>query len=217
MTPPLAAAPEATAVLIPVKSFDLAKGRLADALGGAERADLARSMAARVVAAADPLPTFVVCSTDEVTAWAEDHGVEPIRFDQPGLNPAVTAASATLAQRGFGRLIIAHGDLPLARDLSWLAEDSWTASPSTGQSLVLIVTDRHEQGTNVLSVPLGIGFRYFYGEDSAAAHRGEAERLGLTHRTVTDPELSWDVDRPEDLDLPETADQPDRRSEAGSP
>jgi len=57
------------AVLIPVKAFGAAKGRLAEVLDGQARADLARSMATIVVAAAAPLPVTVVCDDDDVDAW----------------------------------------------------------------------------------------------------------------------------------------------------
>ncbi len=198
MTSPSSAVPRSTAVLIPVKSFDLAKGRLADAIGAEERAELARTMAERVVAAARPLPTFVVCGADDVAAWAEGVGAEAIRFEPPGLNPAVAHGAAELAGRGFEHLIVAHGDLPLARELAWLARFDG----------VTIVADRRGDGTNVLALPLGTEFEFRYGAASARAHRAEARRVGLTHRTIDDPDLGWDVDTPDDLDLPEGATGP---------
>ena len=199
MTSPSSATPgPATAVLIPVKSFDLAKGRLADALQPRQRAELARSMATRVVEAAGPLPTFVVCDSDEVASWAAEVGAEAIRVDTPGLNLAVASGAAELTGRGYRELIVAHGDLPLARDLTWLA----------GFAGVTVVTDRRGDGTNVLVLPLGTDFDFHYGAGSARAHRAEARRVGLAHRTVDDPELGWDVDTPDDLDLPELAIEP---------
>ncbi len=193
MTSSSNSAPRSTAVLIPVKSFDLAKGRLADALEPGQRADLARSMAEGVVAAAKPLPTFVVCGADEVAEWAAAVGAEAIHFEPPGLNPAVTHGAEVLAERGFEHLIIAHGDLPLARELAWLARFDG----------VTIVADRRGDGTNVLALPLGTEFGFHYGSGSARAHRTEARRVGLTHRTIEDPDLGWDVDTPDDLDLPD--------------
>lgn len=180
-------------MLIPVKSFDLAKGRLAEALDPQERAELARSMAERVVAAAEPLPTFVVCGSDEVADWAAGVGAEVIRFDPPGLNPAVAHGAAELTGRGFEHVIVAHGDLPLATELAWLAHFDG----------VTVVADRRGDGTNVLALPLRTDFAFQYGPGSARAHRAEARRVGLTHRTIEDPDLGWDVDTPDDLDLPE--------------
>jgi 2-phospho-L-lactate guanylyltransferase len=58
------------AVLVPVKAFGQAKVRLASALSGPERAELARKMASRVVASAAGLPVAVVCDDAEVAGWA---------------------------------------------------------------------------------------------------------------------------------------------------
>jgi 2-phospho-L-lactate guanylyltransferase (CobY/MobA/RfbA family) len=62
------------AVLIPVKRFEHAKGRLATLLSSEERILLARWLAERVVAAAGGLPVFVACDDEGVAAWAEAHG-----------------------------------------------------------------------------------------------------------------------------------------------
>jgi 2-phospho-L-lactate guanylyltransferase (CobY/MobA/RfbA family) len=67
---------------------------------------------------------------------------------------------------------------------------------------VSIVPDRHLDGTNVICVPTGAGFRFSYGPASFTNHRDEARRLGLTARIITDEALSWDVDQPADLDYP---------------
>ena len=58
------------AVLIPVKRFDHAKGRLGTLLSTAERVRLARWLAEQVVAAARPLPVFIACDDDDAIAQA---------------------------------------------------------------------------------------------------------------------------------------------------
>ena len=108
-----------TAVVIPVKAFDLAKERLSSAMDAAERASLARSMAAGVVAAGDPLPTYVVCGSDDVADWALETGARVIWLEKPGLNVAVRFACQVLEGEGFERAIIAHGGA-LAPDHAWL-------------------------------------------------------------------------------------------------
>ena len=181
----------ALGVLIPVKSFDLAKGRLAESLTVTERSGLAERMAAGVIAAASPMPTWVVCNSHDVAAWAMACGAKVIWRSEPGLNQSVTAGVAFLATIGIDRAIIAHGDLPLARDLGWVAAFDG----------VTIVPDRRGEGTNVMAVPTGAGFVFAYGAGSAPKHRAEAERLSLPVRVVPDPELGWDVDTPDDLDV----------------
>ncbi len=180
------------AVIIPVKSFDLAKGRLADSLDADERARLARTMAGTVIAAAGGLPVYVVCDDDDVAAFVADLGANVVWRAARGLDQAVRDGVAALADDGYERAIIAHADLPKARDLTWLA----TTEPP---GAVVVVTDRRADGTNVLSVPVDVEFEFHYGVGSAAAHRAEAERLGLSVTVVHDDELGWDVDLPEDL------------------
>ncbi len=59
------------AVLIPVKRFTAAKGRLTGVVAEADRAALARWMASRVVDVVAEMPTFVACDDDDVADWAE--------------------------------------------------------------------------------------------------------------------------------------------------
>lgn len=184
-----------TSVLVPIKAFAAAKGRLDGALDAGERAALARRMAAGVVAAADPMPVLVVCDDDEVATFATDAGAEVLRQREPGLNAAVTEGVAHLAAGGADHVLVAHADLPrVARlgDLARLAEAA--LSP-----VVVLVPDRHRDGTNVLVVPAAGGFRFAYGPGSFEAHRAEAGRCGFEVVVVHDEDLAWDVDTPDDL------------------
>ncbi len=188
-----------TAALIPVKSFDLAKGRLADRLSTQQRSSLAKAMAKRVVRAAHPMPTFVICDDDEVAAWAESLAVQPLWSPVSGLNPSVTYGRDEVRST-FEWIVIAHADLPLATDLSWVADFDG----------VTIVQDRRGEGTNVMAIPTAVDFRFNYGTDSSALHQAEAERLDLALRVVDDDELGWDVDTGSDLDqLPPGTIDPD--------
>jgi len=180
------------AVLIPIKSFDLAKGRLAASIEPANRSTLAMEMAAAVIRAARDLPVWVVCGDHTVADFAREHGADVIWREPNGLNRAIADGTADLAARGFDRAIIAHADLPLATDLTFLDGD-------LGSDLVMLVPDRRDDGSNVLSIPLGRGFEFHYGPGSARAHRAEAERCGLPVRTINDERLCWDIDVPDDL------------------
>ncbi len=180
------------AVLVPVKDFRQAKRRLAGALGPEERARLARAMATAVIAAARPLPVFVVCDDDAVAAWATDAGAEVLWRPGLGLNRAVADGVAALREIGVARVLIAHSDLPLAGPLAGLL-------PFPG---VTLVPDRRDDGTNVLCVPTEVEFRFAYGAGSFHQHCAEARRCGLAVRVVRDPRLGWDVDVPDDLDHP---------------
>jgi 2-phospho-L-lactate guanylyltransferase len=182
----------AAAVLVPVKAFARAKVRLAPALSSAEREELARRMAEQVVAAAAPLPVAVVCDDVAVRTWAEARGARVVWCPGRGLNGAVADGVAALAADGIGRVVVAHADLPLAHSLAFLAGDG-------GDDGVTLVPDRHEDGTNVVSVPSSAGFTFAYGPGSFGRHRAEVERLGLPLRVIRDEALGWDVDVPDDL------------------
>jgi 2-phospho-L-lactate guanylyltransferase len=180
------------AVVVPVKAFRAAKVRLAGALDPPARAALARQLAGVVVAAAAPLPVTVVCDDDEVRDWAAGVGAEVVWCPGRGLNGAVADGVAALRDRGVGTAVVAHADLPLATSLAWMAD-----APG-----VSVVPDRRHDGTNVIAVPTGAGFRFAYGRGSFARHRAEATRLGLPLRVIDDPALGWDVDLPADLAWP---------------
>ncbi|WP_419945597.1 2-phospho-L-lactate guanylyltransferase [Candidatus Poriferisodalis sp.] len=185
-------------VLIPVKGFRLAKGRLADRLSEFERHELARNMASQVVKAAGSLPTKIVCDNDEVADWAHAAGAGVLWIDADGLNPAITAAVAALetvstSGEDFGHVVIAHADLPYAETLDGLAE----------AGTVTIVPDRHLDGTNVMALPLGTGFEFHYGPGSFGAHCAEALRSGLDLRVRRVAALEFDIDTPDDLDAAE--------------
>ena len=91
-----------------------------------------------------------------------------------GARPRVSTAPwpagvEQLATAGVEWVTVAHGDLPRARDLGALA-------PFAG---ITLVPDRKDDGTNVLRLPVGCGFRFAYGPGSFRSHRAEAVRLGL--------------------------------------
>lgn len=177
-----------TIVLVPIRSFDGAKRRLASSLGPQARRALIRGMAETVVAAAHDLPVWVVTDDDEVADWARARNVLSCAVGVSGLNPAVTAAAAAAADAGATRIIIAHADLPYALDLRVV----------TGPGVAL-APDRQRDGSNVMSLPTNTGFVFAYGPGSFAAHRNEAARLGLDFREIDDASLAWDVDSPADL------------------
>lgn len=185
------------AVVVPVKPFDTAKGRLAGVLDAASRAVLARSMAERVLSAAAPLHVAVVCEDDAVAAWARDRGAEVVRSPGRGLNGAVSTGVAAMAGHGFTRVVVAHADLPFAdrfRDLLTLV--------TVAGADALFVPDRHGDGTNVAVIPTVGGFRFAYGPRSFTSHQVEARRLGWRVVVEESDALGWDIDRPEDLHPP---------------
>ncbi len=177
-----------TIVLVPIRSFDDAKSRLAESLDPQARRALMLQMAETVVAAAHDLPVWVVTDDDEVTAWATELSTSTFAVGVNGLNPAIAVAATAAARAGASRILIAHADLPFASDLRVVT--------GTG---VAIAPDRHRDGSNVMSLPTNTGFTFSYGPGSFERHRLESARLGLDFTEVDDASLAWDVDSPADL------------------
>jgi 2-phospho-L-lactate guanylyltransferase len=179
----------AHAVLVPVKAFGQAKRRMASTLSPTERRSLARQLAEGVLTGAAPLPVAVVCDDREVADWARERRALVVWEPGRGLNGAVEEGVRRLADLGVTRVTVAHADLPFAAGLGAL-------SCHEG---VLLVPDRHGDGTNVISVPSRCSFRFSYGPGSFERHRAQGEAAGLTVRVLEHPRWSVDLDWPADL------------------
>ena len=179
-------------VVVPIRAFALGKARLADRLHGAEREALARRMAEQVVGAAGALPVLVVSSDDQVRVWAEERSCTTLE-DPGSLDGAAGAGATWFAAAGYGRIVVAHADLPRADSFGRVIRDG-------GQAIVTVVPCHRDDGTPVLSLPTGTGFRFQYGPGSFRRHAAEARRLGLGVRVVRDANLAFDVDTAADLD-----------------
>lgn len=181
-----------TGVVVPIRAFGAAHTRLADRLDRAQRSELARSLAERVVAAAGSAPIVIVSSAPEVRDWAAERSLQVL--DDPGsLDTAAAAGRAALREAGCSRVIVAHADLPRARTLEPVGRDG-------AQPIVALVPCHRDDGTPVLSVPAAADFEFAYGPGSFRRHAAEARRRGLAVRVVRDVDLAFDIDTPADLD-----------------
>ena len=184
--------PTAAAVVIPIRGFEAGKSRLGARLDAARRAELLRAMAENVVAAAGAMPVAVVSNAREVRGWAAALGLTVL--DDPGtLDLAAAAGLGWAAASGFGRVIVAHADLPLATTLTPVAADGRLP-------VVTAVPCHRDDGTPVLSLPTSAtGFVFAYGPGSFRRHAASARAAGLAFRVRRDGQLGRDVDAPEDL------------------
>lgn len=185
------------AVLVPVKAFSMAKGRLSGVLTPDDRRRLARWLADRVVAAASAAPVFVVCDDEDVRNWAIERGAAALWTAELGLNGAVDDGVAAITERGFDHVIVSHADLPLPSRLLDVARVG-TAT---------FVPDPNGDGTNVMSFPLHRaggprGTAASYGPGSFVRHRNAAVAAGIPVEVRIDVELSLDLDTPTDLTHP---------------
>lgn len=178
---------EPLAIVVPLKSFAVAKSRLRRA--GVSDVELrSREMASHVLESAKPRPVYVSCESLDVVTFARDRHLEVLISAATNLNAAITHARDALKD-SFDKIMIAHGDLLYPRGLG-------SYEPSGG---ITIFTDHRGTGTNVLVVPTHTDFRFTFGPDSARAHLREAERLGLATQIISDSPWRFDVDEPSDL------------------
>lgn len=191
-----------TWALLPVKTPERAKTRLASVLRPQECAELSRAMLLDVLAAMQSSSRIthvaVLTSDPEVAALAEQLGlaVIPDEADQ-SLCESMNSAARYIAAQGAATLLIIPGDIPTvtADDIDQLIERHCEAHES-GLSVCPAIRDG---GTNALvcSPPDALPFQF--GNDSARRHIDLAHERGLgAERTPMQP-FFRDIDTPEDL------------------
>jgi 2-phospho-L-lactate guanylyltransferase len=190
------------AAIIPVGPLEAAKSRLGGALDAEERQDLAERFLAQSLGAAlatSRLGDVLVISPDrEVLRRASELGARSLRQRNDGLNEGLDAAREDVVAGGADAIVVLPIDLPfvtaeaIADVLRPLDEDPGP--------LVVLVTDRHGTGTNVLALRPPEIIDFLFGPGSRAAHRDAAAAAGATYTEVDGP-LAFDIDTPADLVL----------------
>jgi len=188
--------------VVPVRSLDGGKTRLAGTLSPQARQALSRRMLRHVLEqtlASAAVDRVVVVSPDEA-ALAVARAVHPsvVALTQspttPGLNPALDLGRSWAEADGAAAMLVLFADLPrlTAGEVCDLADR---------EAPVALAADRHGTGTNALRLRLGPGGRAFgfaFGVGSAALHLAEARRLGLEAVVHRAPGLSFDLDTADD-------------------
>ena len=189
-----------TLAIVPVKSFDLAKQRLAGALEPEVRQRLARAMFADVLVAlqaAGTVDRVLVVTADAEAASLARRTVTVVHDDaQAGQSAAAEIGIGQALEEGRDRVVLLPGDTPLI-DPDEL-DELLTRTAADGVA-VGVVSDRHGTGTNalVLSPPDAIGPSF--GPGSLARHVAAARAAGVRHRVERVPSIEHDVDTPDDL------------------
>jgi 2-phospho-L-lactate guanylyltransferase len=181
------------AVLVPVKRFTAAKGRLTGVLDDGDRARLAEWMATGVLDVVAEIPTFVACDDEQVAVWATRMGAQVIWGAGLGLNGAVDDGVDHISSNGFDHVLVSHADLALP--------DALLEVPREG--CITLVPDRRQDGTNVMSFPVAHRLHAAYGGGSFARHLEQALAVATVPVEVrSDHRLSLDLDTPRDLAHP---------------
>jgi 2-phospho-L-lactate/phosphoenolpyruvate guanylyltransferase len=180
-------------VVVPVKSLDRAKGRLAGVLEPLERAALTLAMLEDVLDACLAIPgwqTWVVSPDEAVLEVSARRRARPVTEDEPGLVSAIRQVEEEAG--GADSLAVVLGDLPL------LTADALSLVLQTLGPVVGAPSDS-DAGTNaLLRRPPGV-IPPLFGTDSFRRHREAAEMRGIPFGAIRAPELGFDLDRPEDV------------------
>ena len=180
---------------VPVKSLSRAKTRLSPALTGLERGALTLAMLEDVLDAALSVPgweTWVISPDEVALEVAAGRGARPIPEAKPPLANAIRQVEAKAKQDGATALAVLPADVPLVT-----ADTLHEALRTLGA--VVLARSADGSGTSLLlrRPPRAIPARF--GPDSFRRHLELAAERGLPVSVVERRELSFDVDRPDDI------------------
>jgi 2-phospho-L-lactate guanylyltransferase len=180
-----------TVAILPVKSFGRAKQRLTG--GFSNRPELAAAMVADVLDALARVPELdeVIVVTAQAVATGERVTVvhDPV---EAGQSAAALRGIEAALERGAERVLLVPGDCPA------LDPHEVSAVLKHGEGVV-IVPDRHGQGTNALVLTPPDVMEPAFGDGSFARHAARARAAGAGLKVADVRSLGLDVDTPDDL------------------
>lgn len=173
-------------VLVPVKRFFVAKGRLAPLLDAPARSRLGRALAERTLAtiAAAGIEPTVMAADETVAEWARSHG-RPSHLDPAGTD--LDASARVAISMGTRPWLIVHADLPL------LSTDDIEAAAAVLSDGDDPLSPSNDGGTSLIGGRGDFGFAY--GTGSFHRHLARLSRPRILVRVG----LSLDLDDPSDF------------------
>lgn len=187
-----------TTAIIPVKRFQHAKQRLADAVPAGSRAALAEAMLLDVLGSLTHSKridaSVVVTSDPQVARTARWLGSEVLEQNEDeGHSEAATAGVRLALADGADRVALLPGDCPM------LDSEELDRHLGIAPRSALIVPDRHGTGTNALLLSPPDAFAPAFGPGSCSRHVGHARDAGVSFAVEHIASLALDLDTPEDL------------------
>jgi 2-phospho-L-lactate guanylyltransferase len=189
-----------TLAIVPVKSFDIAKQRLAGALARGSRESLAQAMFSDVLAAlrrVERIDAIVVVTADPAADTAARQHATVLDDDRrAGQSAAAEIGIRHALAAGFARVLLVPGDTPLidAGEVDAMLDRNAADGVAVG-----VVADRHGTGTNALVLTPPDALAPSFGPHSLERHVAAAEAAGGSHRLEHAPSLAHDIDTPDDL------------------
>ena len=186
------------AALIPAKSLDEAKGRLAGLLGEDERRRLALAMLEDIVHTLQAVPRVdsisIVSPDAEVLGKTKELGATPIEEPSSvrGINQALAHAAEAIS--GADTLLVVLADVPAVTPDEI---DAVIDAIPSGKGLVICPSAAKGTSALALRPPGTIHFRF--GRNSFSDHKREALANGLSMKVVRFDSMSNDIDEPDNL------------------
>jgi 2-phospho-L-lactate guanylyltransferase len=213
MTPaPRRAAPHGhTVAVLPVKRFGAAKQRLDNDLSEGTRRALAEAMVTDVLIALRRSQrvdeVLVVSGETMAVALAAGYDAAAV-VDDPedaGHSAAALRGIDAALERGATRVLLVPGDCPALDPAEVDALLADAPVDGSGGPTVVVVPDRHGDGTNALLLAPPDAIRPAFGPGSRERHARLAAEAGAACEAIDIPTLGLDVDTVDDLAALRTA------------
>jgi 2-phospho-L-lactate/phosphoenolpyruvate guanylyltransferase len=188
--------------IVPVKPLRLGKSRLSGVLSDDERAVLNRTFLEQTLDTlkntAEIAQTLVVSRDPAALAIARQYNARTVMEDgTPNLNGALTRAAFLARNYATRGVLVLPADLPLITK-----EDLCAFLEFVHESpCVVISPDRNDNGTNALLTAPGGLIKYDFGPGSFNRHCADALQKGARLEVVRNPNITLDLDTPEDLEV----------------
>ncbi|MES1194004.1 MAG: 2-phospho-L-lactate guanylyltransferase [Solirubrobacterales bacterium] len=201
-----------TIAVLPIKRFGSAKQRLDNGLSDGTRRALAEAMVTDVLIAlrrAKCIDEVLVVSGETMAvALAAGYDAAAVVDDPDDIGHSAAARRGVQAamERGATRVLLVPGDCPALdpAELDELLEDADGNGDATHPDVV-VVPDRHGDGTNALLLTPPDAIQPAFGPGSRARHERLAQEAGATCTAIMVPTLGLDVDTVDDLAALRTA------------
>jgi 2-phospho-L-lactate guanylyltransferase len=183
--------------LVPVKSLDEAKSRLAAHLTRTQRIALVLDMLHHVVCTLQKSATLtdisIVSSDKRVLTQVHIWGATALVEKCAGHNPALTIAATQLRAAGTDALLTISADLPhlQPQHIQDMIEQSRRHD-------IVLATAQNNTGTNAILVRPPLAIPYVFGTNSFQRYQQEAQQRGLHIATYISPGTSLDIDTIDD-------------------
>ncbi len=189
-----------TWAIIPIKPLYQGKSRLSGIIDQEERIKFNKRLLAhtlKVVSSCNQISGVIVVTKDTtLKAMIKKPNVKLFIEDgKSDLNKAINFGVTKAIENKADSILVIPCDLPLLNK----DEIVKIINMSSSENCMIIIPDRHSQGTNLLFIKPALKDIYCFGENSFEKHKEMGKRKGLDVKVYDSKNLCLDIDLPEDL------------------